>query len=131
MKIFAFFVLGCYIFIPILIAVFEYNEKYKGKTKVFINHLSEGIALMSTGAVPAVVSSIALGNIAGMSLALLWWVIGVYPNNDYCFYVTTIATWIIGMILGIIGCVPIWLWIIYVPLFINAVCYIIRHHKSE
>ena len=73
---------------------------------------------------------IALGDIVGMSLMLLWWLIGVCPNNDNCFHITTVATWIIGMILGILGDVPIWFWIIYAPLFLNAICYIIRHRKS-
>ena len=80
MKIFAFFLMGCFIILPIVIAIDEYNKKYKGKTKEFINHLSEGIFLMSTGVVPAVVSSIALGDIAGMLLMLLWWWIGIVPN---------------------------------------------------
>lgn len=43
LKIFAFIVLGFLIFSPIIIAIYEYHEKYKGKTKEFIKYLLEGL----------------------------------------------------------------------------------------
>ena len=125
MKIFGFFVIGCFVLFPILIAIDEYNEKYKGNTREFINHLSEGIAMISTGVVPAVVSSIALGDIAGMLLMLLWWWIGILPNKKLCFYITSIITWIVGIVIGSCNDIHALIWFVYFILFINTLYYII------
>lgn len=89
-----------------------------------IKHKSvDGIAYLSI-VMPAVTASFCI-SIFGYALLLLWWWIGVSPDDNIRFYVSTMICWIVGIVLGIIGSVPLIIWIIYIPLFLNTIYFII------
>jgi len=90
-----------------------------------IKHKSvEFISIFSTFMMPFLTSLFAIGELA-IGLGLLYWWIGVLPDNTVCLSITTVVHWIIGIILGIIGEVSPLIWIIYFPLFINTIYYLV------
>lgn len=102
-----------------------YNLSYLDKFRLFeIKHKwVENIALFSTFLMPFLTSIFTIGYFAiGIGL-LIWWLLSL--DHTIVLIIVVLLNWIIGIVLGIIGQVPFPIWVIYFPLLINAIYYLI------
>lgn len=89
-----------------------------------IKHKSiEFIATLSNIMMPFATSVFAIGYIAMIFGFIYWWTFRF--DNTIGFVISTIIHWLLGLILGIIGNAPPFIWIMYFPLLINTIYYLI------
>ncbi len=89
-----------------------------------IKHKSvEWIAVFSNFLMPFGASLFSISYGAFIIGFFYWWIMRF--DNTVLFVVSTILHWLLGIVLGIIGDAPPLIWIMYFPLLINAVYYLI------
>ena len=103
----------------------NYTLSKLDKFRLFaIKHKSvEFIAYLSTILMPFAASLFSIGLIAIVIGFIYGWTLRF--NNTTCFVVSTIIHWLLGLVLGIIGNAPPFIWIMFFPLLINTVYYLI------
>jgi hypothetical protein len=89
-----------------------------------IKHKSvEWIAVFSNFLMPFAASLFSISYGAFLIGFFDWWILRF--DNTACFVISTILHWVLGIVLGIAGKAPPIIWIMYIPLFVNAVYYLI------